>query len=141
MMVLDHYEEATSEWVLYNSWGNNAGSEQFVRVGKHDPFIINIFQVRIQSVTRYDGKDDVMGESIHRDDLLAWADISRIAVEETKELFRTDRSPTYIYVCGKTQGGKSTLIRRLTGDEGAVSGDGRESCTKTVSEYQCTGED
>ena len=54
-------------------------------------------------------------------------------IEETKT--------RYIYVCGKTQGGKSTLIRRLTGDARAVSGNGRESCTKTVEMYQCTGED
>ena len=61
-------------------------------------------------------------------------------IEETKELLRTDRNPTYIYVCGKTQGGKSTLIRRLTGDQRCESGDGRESKTKKVDEYQCTGE-
>ena len=48
---------------------------------------------------------------------------------------------TYIYVCGKTQGGKSTLIRRLTENEGVATGDGRASCTKVVNEYQCTGAD
>ena len=46
-------------------------------------------------------------------------------IEETKELYAYRPNPTYIYICGKTQGGKSTLIKLLTGDQSIVIGGGR----------------
>ena len=63
------------------------------------------------------------------------------AIEDTNEQYGYPASPTYIYVCGKTQGGKSALVKRLTGDQSVVIGTGRKSCTKSINEYRCTGAD
>lgn len=52
-----------------------------------------------------------------------------------------DDSTANVYICGKTQAGKSTLIKRLTGLEEAIAtGDGKTSCTTEITPYRCDEE-
>ena len=51
-----------------------------------------------------------------------------------------NQDKTYIYMCGKCQAGKSSLIKKLTGDQSVIVGNGEISCTEFVKEYNCGGE-
>ena len=59
-------------------------------------------------------------------------------IKASGSLIDQNSSLTNIYICGQTQTGKSTLIKRLS-RQSVRTGDGYTSCTKSITPYLCDG--
>ena len=57
------------------------------------------------------------------------------ALDETLRRARAAQPPPVVWLLGKTQSGKTSIIRSLTGSPNAVIGNGFQSCTRTARFY------
>jgi uncharacterized protein (DUF697 family) len=62
--------------------------------------------------------------------------IDEAAVQAVLERMRQGASPPVIWLFGKVQSGKTSIIRALTGAERAQIGDGLRSCTRWTARYE-----